>query len=234
MKHTTHSSRTWSVAALALLLACSARAQNVQNPAAPQAASAMNSDIQTAQVTTRPSTAGRPWNGSSSGSFSVIPYATNGYVGINVGKPDWDLPCVGFFECDESDAALNIYTGGLFNPYLGAELGYVYFGRFERAGGRTRAQGLNFSVVGQLPLGELTLFAKAGAMYGETKVSASPFSGLATGTERGWERSYGAGAAYNLSPRSAVVLEWNRYNLEFVGGGRDDISTTSLGYVHRF
>lgn len=207
MTPTLHSFRTCSVAALALVLACSAQAQSSQSSSMPAG---------------------------SSGSFSLIPYATNGYFGVNVGKPEWDLPCVGLFECSESDTSYNLYTGGMFNPYLGAEVGYVNFGRFERAGGRTRAHGLNLSVVGQLPLGGLTLFAKAGAMYGETKVTASPLSGLATGKDRGWERSYGAGAAFNLSPRSAVVLEWNRYDLNFVGSGRNDIKTTSLGYVHRF
>ncbi len=37
-----------------------------------------------------------------------------------------------------------------------------------------------------------------------------------------------------LTPRSTVVLEWNRYDLNFVGMGKRDITTTSLGYVHRF
>lgn len=207
MTLSTHSSRTCSVAALALVLACSAQAQSSQSSPTP---------------------------GASSGSFSLIPYATNGYVGLNVGKPDWDLPCVGLFRCSEGNTSYNLYTGGMFNPYVGAELGYVNFGRFHRAGGRTQAHGLNLSVVGQIPLGGLTLFAKAGAMYGETKVSASPLSGLATGKDRDWERSYGAGAAFNFTTRSAVVLEWNRYDLNFVGSGRQDITTTSLGYVHRF
>jgi len=31
-----------------------------------------------------------------------------------------------------------------------------------------------------------------------------------------------------------VVLEWNRYDLDFADVGRRGISTTSLGYVYRF
>ncbi|MGS5087015.1 outer membrane beta-barrel protein [Hydrogenophaga sp. A37] len=170
----------------------------------------------------------------SSGSFSVIPYATNGYIGLNVGNPDWDVPCVGVFSCSESDASFNIYTGGMFSPYFGAELGYVNFGPFKRAGGRTRAHGLNLSLVGQIPLGAVTLYAKAGTLYGETKVTASPLSGLTTGKADGWEPTYGVGAAFNFNPRSAIVLEWNRYDLNFVDVGRRDITTTSLGYMHRF
>lgn len=172
---------------------------------------------------------------SSSGSYSVIPYATNGYIGLNVGKPDWDIPCGGGgFGCSESNTSYNIYTGGMFNQYFGAELGYVDFGRSSRGGGRTSAYGVNLSLVGQVPVGNLSLYAKVGTLYGRTRVSASPLSGLASGKDSGWEGSYGVGLGFHLSPRSTVVLEWNRYDLNFVGDGRRDITTTSLGYVHRF
>lgn len=170
-----------------------------------------------------------------SGSFSVIPYSTNGYIGINVGKPEWELSCgVGGFVCEDSDASVNVYTGGMFNPYFGAEIGYVNFGRSERAGGRTRAHGLNVSLIGQIPLGAVNLYGKVGTLYGRTDVASSPFSGLPSGKASGWEKSYGAGIGFNVTPRSAVVLEWNRYDLRFVGIGEQEITTTSIGYVHRF
>ena len=76
-----------------------------------------------------------------------------------VGKPDWDLPCVGLFACSESNTSYNRYTGGMFNPHLGAELGHVNFGRFHRADGRTQAHGATLSLLGQVPLGGLNLYA---------------------------------------------------------------------------
>ena len=168
-------------------------------------------------------------------SFSVIPYSTNGYIGVNVGQPDWSIPCAGgAFGCDESNTSYNLYTGGMFNPYFGAEIGYVDFGRFERSGGRTRAAGVNLSLVGHLPLGGFNVFAKVGTLYGRTNTTANPISGLASGKRSGWEGSYGVGVSFDLSPRSMVVLEWNRYDLNFSDVGRRDISTTSLGYVYRF
>lgn len=170
----------------------------------------------------------------SSGSFSAIPYSTNGYLGFNVGKPDWDVPCAGGFACNESNTSYHLYTGGMFNEHLGAEIGYVDFGRSTRAGGRTSAHGVNLSLVGNLPLGGLNLYAKVGTLYGRTKVTASPLSGVATGKDSGWEGTYGVGVGFNFTPRSSVVLEWNRYDLNFVGVGKRDITTTSLGYVHRF
>ena len=168
-------------------------------------------------------------------SFSVIPYSTNGYIGLNVGKPDWSLPCGGGpFGCDESNTAFNLYTGGMFNQHFGAEIGYVDFGDFKRGGGRTSAAGLNLSLEGHLPLGGVNLYAKIGTIYGRTKTSANPLSTLATGKRSGWEGSYGVGVGFDLSPRSMVVLEWNRYDLNFSDVGKRDITTTSIGYVHRF
>lgn len=43
----------------------------------------------------------------SSDSFSIVPYSTNGYIGLNIGQPDWDIPCTGggAFGCSESNTA---------------------------------------------------------------------------------------------------------------------------------
>lgn len=215
------------MAAFAIAFACSAHAQTT-----PGSGGASTSGATMSQTTTQTSTEQRRMYGGDS--FSVIPYATNGYIGINVGKPDWDTPCTGGFACSDSNRSYNLYTGGMFNEFLGAELGYVNFGRADRSGGRTKAHGINLSLVGQVPLGAVNLFAKVGTLYGRSEVSASPLSGAATGNASGWEPSYGVGVGFNFTPRSAVVLEWNRYELNFVGTGKHDITTTSLGYVHRF
>ena len=222
------------MAAMATAIALSAQAQSSQDTSASSTASPTRSETVLAQATTQSSTGQRRMYDSSSGSFSAIPYATNGYLGLNVGKPDWDVPCAGGFSCDESNTSYHLYTGGMFNQHFGAEIGYVDFGRMERAGGRTSAHGVNLSLVGNVPIGALSLYAKVGTLYGRTKVTASPLSGVATGKESGWEGTYGLGVGFNLSPRSSVVLEWNRYDLDFVGVGKREITTTSLGYVHRF
>lgn len=169
--------------------------------------------------------------------YSVIPYSSHGYLGINVGKPDFENGCgVGGFACSDSTNSVNIYTGGMFNNYLGAEIGYVNLGKAKRGGGRTEAQGINLSLVGKLPLGSsaVHLFGKVGMVYGRTEVTASALSGIPTGKASGWEGSYGAGVGFDLSPRSSIVLEWARYDLRFAGVGKREVDTTSIGYVHRF
>ncbi len=211
MNRSLHHLKTWSLAAIGLAVACSVSAQS-GTPSTP---------LDTTVV-------------AQAGNFSVIPYTSHGYVGINVGKPDYDLGCVGGFGCSDSSTSFHLYTGGMFNRYFGAELGYVNLGDMERGGGKTEAQGINLSLVGRLPLGVVHLFGKVGTTYGRSEVSASPLSGLTTGKASGWEGSYGAGIGFDLSPRSSIVLEWNRYDVRFVGVGKREVDTTSIGYMHRF
>jgi hypothetical protein len=128
-----------------------------------------------------------------------------------------------------------VYTGGLFNEWLGMELGYTHTGSAERAGGMTRAQGINVSLVARAPLGAFNVFAKGGAIYGETSVSTGPLSDVTAGKRRGWGGTYGAGVGFDFTPTSGVALEWTRREFLFPGnGGRQNADITSLGYVHRF
>lgn len=238
MKPTHQALRSLPLAAIAVAFACSAQAQTATGtmPSASTGTTTTTTNSRTMDTRTNASASTGPRQMYPSDSFSAIPYSTNGYIGLNIGQPDWDIPCTGggVFGCSESNTAYNIYTGGMFNQYVGAELGYVDFGKFERGGGRTRAAGVNLSLVGHLPLGAFNVYGKIGTLYGRTNVSSNPVSGLATGKRSGWEGSYGVGVGYQLSQRSMVVLEWNSYDLDFADVGRRDISTTSLGYVYRF
>ncbi|MBK9133501.1 MAG: outer membrane beta-barrel protein [Betaproteobacteria bacterium] len=171
------------------------------------------------------------------GGWSLLPGTQSGYVGINVGKPDFDDVGCGSaaFPCSDPDARFHVYTGGLINGWLGAEIGYVYEGRADRGGGDVRAEGLNLSAVARLPIGAFNAFAKGGVTYGRVRVSADPASLVPTGSRRGWGPSYGAGVGWDFSPSSGLVLEWARHEYRFPGaGGRTDIDSMSLGYVHRF
>lgn len=174
-------------------------------------------------------------SGYNSGGYSILPYTRSGYVGINLGKPDWQPGCVATFECSDADVSVHVYTGGLINDVVGAEIGYNHSGTASRNGGSTRAQGVNLSLVARVPLGGFNVFAKLGALYGQTRVSASALSGVATGTERGWGVAYAAGAGYDFSSQFGVVLEWARDEYRLPGsGGRQDLDSVSLGLVRRF
>jgi OmpA-OmpF porin, OOP family len=164
------------------------------------------------------------------------PYSTGGYIGFNAGRSDYDVSCgTGGQPCDDTDSAWKLYSGSMMNPNFGVELGLLSFGEVDRAGGSTRAAGLNLSLVGRAPIGErFALFGKLGTTYGRTKVSAAAGSGVNTGSESGFGLSYGLGASFDITQQWAVVLEWERHNLKFAGAGRDPIKATTIGVRYGF
>lgn len=167
--------------------------------------------------------------------YSLLPYTRSGYIGINAGQSDFANDCgIGLFDCKKSNRAFSVYTGGLLNDWLGAEVGYINTGRADRAGGTTRGQGLALKGVLRAPIGPFNAFLKGGAVYGETRVTASALSTVSTGKRRGWGGTYGAGLGFDFTPNQGVVLEWARHEFVFPGSGRQDVDTTSVGYVYRF
>lgn len=169
---------------------------------------------------------------------SWLPYTQNGYVGLNVGRPSYRTGCgSAAFACDDPSASLHLYAGGLFNPYFGLEVGYLHMGDADRGGGTTRAQGLNFSLLGRVPVGSMfSVFGKLGTTYGRTSTStsASAGSGIATGKDSGWGESYGLGLSADLGSNWSAVLEWQRHRFHFAGNNKEAVRTTSLGVKYRF
>ena len=159
-----------------------------------------------------------------------------GYVGLNVGQSNYSLGN-GFnlFSSDNHDTAYNIYTGSFFNQNFGAELGYTNFGKVSRAGGTTKAEGINLSLVGRAPISpSFNLLGKLGTTYGRTDVSAPVGSGVSSGKETGFGVSYGLGAEYVFNAQLSAVLQYDEHRLRFAGEGRDRISATTVGLRYRF
>jgi OmpA-OmpF porin, OOP family len=189
-----------------------------------------------AALCTGPATAQSSSTGMSSSreGWSLLPYTRRGYVGINVGRPDYDLYCRSGFACDDPSVGASVYTGGYFNDWIGAEIGYIWLGRAEQNGGRTRAEAGNLSLVARAPLGPISLHAKVGALYGRTRVSTDALSLVEGGKKTDWGAVYGVGASWDFAPQSSVVLEWMRHDLKFPNRGNRDVDMASVGYVFRF
>lgn len=158
------------------------------------------------------------------------------YVGLNIGKSDFSLGNgIGFFPSDKRDTVYNIYAGNYYNKNFGLELGYTNFGKVSRAGGDTKAQGVNLSLIGALPLSpSFNLLGKIGTTYSRTDVNSSPFSGVASGSESGFGLSYGIGAEYAFNPQLSAVLQYDEHNMKFASTGRERISATTVGLRYRF
>ena len=166
---------------------------------------------------------------------SYLPGTTEGYVGLNVGQSKYDLRSgTGGFGSDDSATGFKIYTGGYFHPNLGVEVGYLHMGSADRVGGRTRAQGVNLSLVGRAPLTEqYDVFGKVGTTYGRTRTNGYEGFGVATGKDDGFGLSYGLGVRWNFTPQWSAVLEWERHRFHFADG-RSNVNLTSLGVQYRF
>ena len=158
------------------------------------------------------------------------------YVGLNVGSSNFSLGNgFGPFASDNRDTVYNIYTGTFFTPNFGVEAGYTNFGKIDRAGGNTKAQGFNLSLVGRAPITQsFNIFGKLGTTYGRTEVSAFPGTGIASGKENGFGVSYGIGAEYSFNPQLSAVLQYDEHKLKFAGDGRDRVNATTVGLRYRF
>jgi opacity protein-like surface antigen len=162
--------------------------------------------------------------------------ATNdtGYFGLQIGRSDYQLSCGALYSCDNRDTSYKLTYGRHLTPNFGAELGLMDLGKASRGGGDTHASAANLSLVGRLPMDRFTLYGKLGATYARTSVGTAAVSDVPSGKASGWGPSAGVGMTYDLSPKTSMVLEWERQRLEFANLGRQDVDNTSIGLRYRF
>lgn len=165
------------------------------------------------------------------------------YIGGSVGKSDFDdgnvVPAlITSGTVDGSDTGFKIFGGYQFNKQFGVEIAWVdlgkasYSGTFGGApvtGGSLETSGLNFSVVGTLPLNpSFELFGKVGFFMWEAKANdvtgGVPFSAKDDGTDV----SYGIGLGFNINKNFSVRVEWEQFEAV------DKVSLFSLGVVFKF
>lgn len=157
-----------------------------------------------------------------------------GYAGVSLGRPSYRLDC-GIGACDQPSLSGHAYVGGMFSPHFGAEVGVLGLGDAERGGGDTRAEGLNFSLVGRAQVAAgFGLFGRIGTTWGRTRVDAAPGAGIATGRASGWGPAYGLGVDWAFSNQWSAVLDWQRHRFDFAGDDNSWIRATSIGLKYRF
>lgn len=158
------------------------------------------------------------------------------YVELGIGQSDYSVGNgIGLFDSDDGDTAYSIRGGSFFNANLGMEMGYTNFGKINRAGGTTKAEGINLSLVGKMPLSpSFNVLGKIGTTYGHTSVSSNPASGVVAGSEKDFGLSYGIGAEYLLTPQWSGVLQYESTKMQFAGDRSDRVGLTSLSARYRF
>jgi OOP family OmpA-OmpF porin len=160
------------------------------------------------------------------------------YISINVGTSDLARPITGagVFGSSAQGRSYSLSSGHYFpGENYGFELGYTDFGSTDRNNGKTKVDGINLSLIGRMPISSnFNLLGKIGTTYGRTTVDASQASGAATGTEQGFDWSYGVGAEVVFNPEWSAVLQYDEHFVKYVASSNERVSATTLGLRYRF
>ena len=168
--------------------------------------------------------------GNTSNNYSSMRAPGTGYIGLSVGQSDYSLDDgINVFQSNQGGTSYGIHMGNYFNPNLGVELGYTDFGSVDRAGGKTKSDGINLSLIGKLPLNpSFNVLGKIGTTYSRTEVTSNPLSGVVAGSTNGWGLSYGLGVEYAFNPQWSTVLQYESQEMKFAGDRKERIGNTSL------
>lgn len=150
---------------------------------------------------------------------------------------------------DNTSPAFKIFVGYSINQYLGFEGGYFDLGHRgwstldaatgSTLNGKTDTIGVNFDVVGSLPLGNWRLFARGGGYYGRSKLSFSSNDGAPVPStspleEKKFSWKVGAGVGYEFASNVGFRAEWERYRVDVGNGDKYYVDTVTGSVLYRF
>ena len=127
----------------------------------------------------------------------------------------------GHVNFDSNDTSFKVLAGYMFIEYLGFELAYLDLGtptdKFNSVGVKAKAENTSAwtgELVGQLPLGPVDLFAKAGFVSYSADVKAKFIEGGTFGKDNknGEEAAFGGGVAFNVGP-FAIRGEYEHFDI---------------------
>ena len=163
------------------------------------------------------------------------------YVGGAYGMSSFSVDMAGApstVTVDDSDSGFKIYGGFQFNKHLGAEVGYVDFGKVGFGGsafgfpvtGDTGVTAFTVAGVGTLPLNEsFALFGKIGLWSWSAKGNATAGAVSISSDDSGSDVFYGIGARYNMNKNWGLTLELENYDTD-----TDSVMLTSFGVRYKF
>jgi OmpA-OmpF porin, OOP family len=185
------------------------------------------------------------------------------YAGFNVGESQGDfqhseivngllqhstIGSVYSFEDDSKDIGYKVYGGYQFNRYIAVESGYFDLGQFDFAAttlpsgaldGQIKIRGLNFDLVGTLPITEkLSAFVRGGATYSQVRDTFRD-AGAVNIPDKNRENKdtdykFGGGMEYAITDNLGMRLEAERYRVNDAVGNNADVDLYSLGLLYRF
>lgn len=181
-------------------------------------------------------------------------YGEGPYIGFSVGSTmydidigNWDDGSIVSGSIDDNDVGVKFYWGYKLSHNFGFELFYANLGETSFEGvsdgqgdtwaagaisGFTKNSGYGFAAIAGTPIGNwLDVFAKAGMFRWTVRHREFDTSGTFRYSDSGSDIMFGGGFALNVSDRSAVRVEWERFTDVY---DIYDIDLISLGFIHKF
>ena len=148
----------------------------------------------------------------------------------------------------DRNTGFKFFGGYQFNRYFALEGGYFDLGKFGftsmtlpsgSLNGNIRLRGLDFDVVGFLPITEkLSAFGRVGLIYAQARDN---FTGtgavnvlVPNPSQRATNYEFGVGLQYALTQSLGMRLEAERYRISDAVGNKGDIDLLSVGLIYRF
>jgi hypothetical protein len=173
------------------------------------------------------------------GATSALAVDNGIYVGASVGESGIEVdlnPSLPNADFDDGDTAFKVNVGWRILDWVGIEANYVDLGSpkdtlQDSAGDDAdiefESDGINFSGLLFLPVGPIDLFARAGFISWDAKLSLDGVGEIAS--DDGMDFSYGAGAQFRVWSLS-LRAEYERFEI----GAADDVDMISVGLMWTF
>lgn len=147
----------------------------------------------------------------------VTGLSTAAYAGPYLGA-SWGGYQIDESQLDDNDDLWKAYVGGQVAGVFGVEASWVDFSRVRSGGSSFEADGWGVSAVFSVPLGDSSLFLKAGQFWWDSQSNL----GGALGDRDGNDPFFGAGLKFGEV--IALRLEWERYDVANI-----DLDTYTVG-----
>jgi len=146
--------------------------------------------------------------------------AQDTYVVLSAGEAQLKKWCDGVGgSCDDKGTGYKVLVGRNFTPNVGAELGYVDFGKFTATdnslgfpiNGEAKGRAIGGSIVGNIPFNALSLFGKAGAYYTHTELDVSALGTFVSGSGNKFVPELGVGVRFMFNKQFGIRAEFERF-----------------------
>ncbi len=161
------------------------------------------------------------------GESTIDDLANKMYFGGSIGPSEAGDYCKGASGCEDKDTAWKIFGGYKITERLSAEAAYVNLGDIHKTTGgvvqNSDVSAMTASGVAAMPINDqIDIFGKLGVMRWSSDNTA--------GDESGFGMTYGVGAKMNISEKTKLRAEWEKFpGVETSPGSKSDVNMLSVG-----